>query len=93
MPGRDGTGPWGEGPLTGRGLGPCGRGLAFRRGLDRGFGRGRGSGWRCWPYYSRQYTGVKVTKEEEIKMLEDEVKVLEEEKENITRRIKELKGE
>ena len=33
MPARDGTGPYGEGQLTGRGLGPCGRGLR------RGFGR------------------------------------------------------
>ena len=35
MPAQDGTGPLGQGALTGRGLGPCGRGL-------RGFGRGRG---------------------------------------------------
>lgn len=27
MPGFDRTGPTGRGPLTGRGLGPCGRGL------------------------------------------------------------------
>ena len=26
MPYRDGTGPWGYGPRTGRGFGPCGRG-------------------------------------------------------------------
>ena len=33
MPGYDQTGPTGLGQLTGRGLGPCGRGL------KRGFGR------------------------------------------------------
>ena len=33
MPGYDRTGPRGEGPLTGRGLGPCGGG--FRRGFGR----------------------------------------------------------
>jgi hypothetical protein len=27
MPNKDRRGPLGEGPLTGRGLGPCGRGL------------------------------------------------------------------
>jgi hypothetical protein len=32
MPARDGTGPQGTGPLTGRGFGPCGRGM------HRGFG-------------------------------------------------------
>lgn len=30
MPGLDRTGPRGLGPLTGRGLGPCGRGLRRR---------------------------------------------------------------
>lgn len=38
MPYRDATGPNGQGPLTGRGLGPCGSGNA--RGFGRGFGRG-----------------------------------------------------
>ena len=33
MPGQDRTGPLGQGPLTGRGFGPCGRG--FRRGFGR----------------------------------------------------------
>lgn len=52
MPRKDGTGPWGAGPMTGRGFGPCagenearygygfGRGFACRRGFGRGFGRG-----------------------------------------------------
>jgi hypothetical protein len=51
MPGGDKSGPMGEGPATGRGMGPCqssdgsaprrgfwGRGF-FRRGWGRGFGR------------------------------------------------------
>lgn len=44
MPRRDGTGPTGEGPMTGRGAGPCGGGAAGG-GLGRGFGRGRGGGF------------------------------------------------
>jgi len=53
MPAGDGTGPMGQGPMTGRGMGMCagspmpgymnpmpGRG----RGIGRGWGRGRG--WR-----------------------------------------------
>ena len=48
MPGFDGTGPRGFGPVTGRGLGPCGRGMAYGRaypfGYGCGFGRGRGFG-------------------------------------------------
>lgn len=51
MPGGDRTGPLGEGPMTGRGMGLCGSyptpdhaqsGLG--RGFGRGFGRGRGLG-------------------------------------------------
>jgi hypothetical protein len=57
MPGGDGTGPKGMGPMTGRGAGFCagysvpgyanpmtGRGFGFGRG--RGFGRGMGRGFR-----------------------------------------------
>jgi len=57
MPGGDGTGPGGMGPMTGRAAGYCagypapgyvnpigGRGLGFGRG--RGFGRGLGLGFR-----------------------------------------------
>ncbi len=64
MPGFNGTGPLGYGPMTGRGLGFCnprtratapfcGRGFGFGRGFRRGgwpgFGRGRGFG-RGWAY-------------------------------------------
>jgi hypothetical protein len=53
MPGRDGNGPEGKGPMTGRKLGPCnkdaitqplqyGRGMGCGRGCGRGFGRGFG---------------------------------------------------
>jgi len=47
MPNRDKTGPLGEGPLTGRGLGPCGDGLRRGRvGRGRRPARGRGLGRR-----------------------------------------------
>ena len=62
MPAGDRTGPWGFGPMTGRGMGYCagfpgpefmspGPGLGFGRGwfgrgFGRGFGLGRGHGWR-----------------------------------------------
>lgn len=38
MPRLDRTGPLGQGPMTGRGLGPCNVGFGFR-GRGRGFGR------------------------------------------------------
>ena len=37
MPCGDGSGPLGQGPMTGRGLGICGRG--FRRLFGRGYGK------------------------------------------------------
>jgi len=61
MPGGDGTGPMGMGPMTGRRAGYCagnavpgyanpvpggGRGFGFGRGRGQGRGWGRGRGWR-----------------------------------------------
>jgi len=53
MPRRDGTGPAGKGPATGRGLGNCvqpgpgqGQGMGQGRGMGRGQGQGRGMGRR-----------------------------------------------
>ena len=51
MPGVDGHGPRGLGPMTGRGMGQCAIvasrfGFGMGRGLGRGMGRGRGMGWR-----------------------------------------------
>lgn len=64
MPGFDGTGPRGEGPRTGRGLGKCKddelktnpqapetdfpRGRGFGFGFGPGRGRGRGRGFGWW---------------------------------------------
>ena len=47
MPARDRTGPKGEGPRTGRGVGDCGATLAGEDGIevkDRGAGWGAGAG-------------------------------------------------
>lgn len=52
MPGRDRTGPEGEGPMTGRGMGQCREVDAPTRpdsgwsGFGMGRGGGRGGGWR-----------------------------------------------
>lgn len=43
MPGRDGTGPQGQGPLTGRGAGYCNDDKAVNKSFF-GYGRGRGAG-------------------------------------------------
>lgn len=65
MPGYNGTGPAGMGPMTGRGAGYCtGYGVsgyndpAFGRGFGRSFGGGRGWGrGRCRAYYAGGFPG------------------------------------
>ena len=78
MPGQDKTGPMGYGPRTGRGFGPCGCGT--RRGFGRGFGG------RCWGTVP-----VTLSKEEEKKILEAELKEIDLEKQEIEKRLKEMK--
>jgi len=78
MPGLDRTGPSGYGPLTGRGLGPCSGG--FKRGFGKGYGRGFG--------FRRQ---LPLTKDEEKEILEEELKEIELEKQEISKRLKEIK--
>lgn len=61
MPRRDGTGPMGQGPLTGRGMGCCvgvertNRGFEYGMGFGRGLGRGLGRGNRMNPRGGRGY--------------------------------------
>jgi hypothetical protein len=68
--------------MTGRGLGPCGRGLR------RGFGRGMGMGCRGRAPYAEP---VSFTEAEEKKLLEAELKEIELEKQEIQKRLKEIK--
>ena len=68
MPGLDGTGPWGAGPMTGGGRGFCnpawrGAYAPGYRGFGRGWfgwgrGYGRGWGWRAYaPGWAGGYWG------------------------------------
>ncbi|SHG39507.1 hypothetical protein SAMN02745221_00107 [Thermosyntropha lipolytica DSM 11003] len=74
MPGWDETGPLGYSPVTGRGLGPCGR--KMRRGFTRrGWGRAWGAGWGrgfIWgPGFDLK--GYKKYLEEELKLVNEEL--------------------
>ena len=103
MPGGDGTGPVGHGPMTGRGAGLCagyttpgyttpGYGRGLGRSAKRGFwGRGRGFGWRNYslePYYSHV-----PSKEEEKTYLENMIKNLKEEIKSLQDRIQDISKE
>lgn len=72
MPNFDGTGPQGLGPRTGRGFGPCGLGLGWRRRFGRGRGLGRYFSWN-WPE----------SKKDKIDALTEYKKALEEELEDV----------
>lgn len=105
MPRGDKTGPFGQGPMTGRGLGYCtgnaspgfvnnffGRGM----GRGRGFGRGMGFGFRggmgtfsSYPTYS-ELNYTKPSKEEEADMLKIQARNFKQNLEDIEKRIKEL---
>jgi len=81
MPKFDSTGPLGLGPRTGRGLGPCGRGLGYRRQAGYGFGYRR---WLGNGPYDYDYGFVSPRNnlralEEEIAEIEDEIKILDNE--------------
>ncbi len=69
MPWFDRTGPRGFGPMTGRGLGPCGRGFGFGRGL--GLGRFFGRGYQ--EPTKQDLEDYKKTLEEELKAVEEEL--------------------
>lgn len=83
MPNFDGTGPQGRGPKTGRGFGPCGLGLGWRRRF--GSGRGIGRYFGCW--------NNPETKEEKLKALSDYKDALEEELEDVVKEQEEVKKE
>lgn len=78
MPRFDGTGPMGQGPRTGRGLGPCRGGMMLGLGFGGGYGYGR----------SRF-----ISSKNELVILEDEEKMLEEELSVIRERIADLKDQ
>lgn len=80
MPRFDRTGPFGCGPGTGWGWGPC-MGGGYRRGFGRGF---RGRGWG--PFMPE------ITKKEEKELLKEEAEMLEEELKAVKERLTELKG-
>ncbi|MEM3408580.1 MAG: DUF5320 domain-containing protein [Candidatus Micrarchaeia archaeon] len=96
MPYMDGKGPLGLGPATGRGMGRCIRNEGdttknVGRGFGRSLGRGLGRGFRHRILYERSDNLVKLTTEEKIKFLESELKMLELRKQEIEKKINELK--
>lgn len=102
MPGGNGTGPMGEGPMTGRSAGYCagfatpsfaipGRGGRFGRGM--GMARnGRGFGFRN-RFYAPTPVQQPVNAEQEKNYLAHEAKALEEELATVKKRLNELENQ
>lgn len=76
MPAFDKTGPQGQGPMTGRGMGQCG----VRQGMRMGFGRCQGYGRGLGRYFA---WNAPQTKEEQIEDLQSYKKALQEEIEEV----------
>lgn len=104
MPGFDGTGPSGRGPLTGWRRGFCSEPIGPGRPrfeIYGGYGGGRGRGWRnrYWSidmpdrgwWRRRPNFEPELTKQEEIKMLKEEAESLESELEFVNKEIEKLK--
>ena len=88
MPRFNGTGPAGMGPMTGRGLGPCGGGM--RRGAGRGRGMGYGMMMGACPWYGPM---AKPTVQEEKEILKDQIEILKENLQAAEKRFTEIDNE
>lgn len=106
MPGGDGRGPAGDGPMTGRGSGYCagnnrpgyaisggwvGRGMRFGRGVGR-FGRGIGRGFR-WAANQIPFYRGRVPVQQGKEVLEEEKKSLLDHLSWIEEKLKSLKDQ
>jgi len=98
MPRVDGTGPSGQGPLTGRGMGYCAGFTTpgfMNPGFGRGFGRGRGFAFRARAMQAimpiQQIQPQVITEKQEKQYLKEELEALKQEIEDIQKRLKELK--
>lgn len=96
MPRNDGTGPMGNGPMTGWGSGFCadvnrpvvGRGRRFMgRGLGCGSGRGMRYGLRS------SYSSASMSPQDEISFLKNQTDYIKNEMDSINARIHELESE
>ncbi|NLK07938.1 MAG: DUF5320 domain-containing protein [Firmicutes bacterium] len=107
MPRGDFSGPWGQGPMTGRGAGYCagfptpgymnpgGRRFGFRRGFGfgRGFGPGRGYGGGYAPWGAPDPAWAEPAHESEAAMLKDMADSLELQLKQIKKRLSALEDE
>ena len=104
MPGFDGTGPRGFGPMTGWGRGYCPEPAGYvrpRYGIFRGYGAGGGRGWRNrywatgvprWAWWRKApRLESQLTAQEEMEALQEDANYLERELDRVRKDIDRLK--
>ena len=90
MPGLNGTGPNGQGPMTGRGMGNCNTtenvntarpfGAGLGRGFGRGMGRGRGRGFGLGRGFGNQAPlPARIPNDDRIAEMESQISMLQQE--------------
>ena len=86
MPGKDGTGPTGTGPMTGRALGLCTDTDESKRGFfrGRGLGLGRGRG------FGRRFATGQASPEKQKSLLQDQKAVLQDRLKAIDKQLEDL---
>lgn len=95
MPGFDGTGPRGQGAMTGAGRGYCAMpvgGVAGQPVRGYFYGRGGGRGRRNCFYATGIPGWMRVQKEDEISILKNQADYLKSELEAIQSRVQDLEG-
>ena len=106
MPGGNGTGPAGAGPMTGRAMGICagfsapgyanfsgGRGMGMGRGRRMGCGRGFGQGFGRDGFVNPYQAPQSSTAEQELEVLKEQANYFENSLKETKQRIDELQRE
>ena len=101
MPQGDGTGPNGQGAMTGRRMGFCAgfdtpgfMNGGFGNGRGRDLGRSRGFAWRArtaQPIQTQQIQPTVITEKQKKQFLEQDLEALKQEMKEIEKRLKETK--
>ncbi|MBN2362799.1 DUF5320 domain-containing protein [candidate division WOR-3 bacterium] len=106
MPGGNGTGPWGAGPMTGRGMGFCpGYSVPGFMNTTAGFGKGRGFGtgrfggrgfgrmfwgWQRFGQFGSNFSSESVNEKDSLKQTAEALKS---QLDQINKRLEEMAGD
>ncbi len=90
MPRGDGTGPVGQGPVSGRGFGICTGANAGRYGAGTGYSFGRGRGFGCKWGYGVNYSAEPATAKTQKELLEEQKELLQNKLDIISKQLENL---